>query len=178
MFSCSFASLWSLFQFGFDFCRFSDLSVGWMVYSLQAHCILRRQSILHGPQVMRRLAGLSARMITESSLTIMIIVMVVSKCATLEVSHFKNALVEYICIRRVGEFWTVDFLSEPSSLQPRPFLINIITNSMDTSMNTRGRRSPHPQPSCRPAGGRRGGENSWQEEPGGDGGVLGLGDPF
>ena len=33
-FSCSFASLWSLFQFGFDFCQFSDLSVGWMVYSL------------------------------------------------------------------------------------------------------------------------------------------------
>ena len=41
-------------------------------------------------------------------------------------------------------------------------------------MNTRGRRSPHPQPSCKPAGGRRGGENSWQEEPGGDGGVQGL----
>ena len=41
-------------------------------------------------------------------------------------------------------------------------------------MNTRGRRSPHPQPSCKPAGGQRGGENSWQEEPGGDGGVQGL----
>ena len=47
-------------------------------------------------------------MITESSLTIMIIVMVVSKCATLEVSHFKNALVEYICIGRVGSC-TVDY---------------------------------------------------------------------
>ena len=79
---------------------------------------------------MRRHAGLSARMITEPSLTIMIIVMVVSKCATLEVSHFKNALVEYICIGRVGEFWTVDFLSEPSSLQPRPFMTGIFHGQM------------------------------------------------
>ena len=59
---------------------------------------------------------------------------------------------------------------------------NINTNSMPTSMpttkTTRGRRSPHPQPSCKPAGGRRGGENSRQEEPGGDGGVQGLGRSF
>ena len=33
---------------------------------------------------------------------------------------------------------------------------------------------PHPLPTCKPAGGRRGGEISWQEEPGGVGGVLGA----
>ena len=55
---------------------------------------------------------------------------------------------------------------------------NINTNSKPTTMTTRGRRSPHPQPSCKPAGGRRGGENSRQEEPGGDGGVQGLGRSF
>ena len=63
-------------------------------------------------------------------IVVMIIVMVVSKCATLEVSHFKNALVEYICIGRFGEFWTVDFLSEPSSLQPRPFMTGIFHGQM------------------------------------------------
>ena len=34
-------------------------------------------------------------------------------------------------------------------------------------VNTRGRRPPHPLPSCKPARGRRGGQNTWQVKPGG-----------
>ena len=34
-------------------------------------------------------------------------------------------------------------------------------------VNTRGRRPPHPLPSCKPARGRRGGQDTWQVRPGG-----------